>query len=80
VWVNELRLRDANNDGGWAASGAMNVQLSDLGSLNLTGRYVTDGFGGLEENIMQRSTDTQKQYSVTANVELGKFFPASAKV
>ena len=80
VWVNELRLRDANNDGGWAASGAMNVQLSDLGSLNLTGRYVTDGFGGLEQTVMQRSTDTEKSYSVTANVELGKFFPDKAQV
>ncbi len=80
VWVNELRLREANNEGGWAASGAMNVQLSDLGSLNMTGRYVTDGFGGLEETVMQRSTDTEKSYSVTANLELGKFFPDKAQV
>ena len=80
VWVNELRLRDANNEGGWAASGNMNVQLSDFGSVNVTGRYVTDGFGGLEETVMQRSTDTQKSYSVTANVELGKLFPDKAKV
>ena len=29
---------------------------------------------------MQRSTDTEKSYSVTANVELGKFFPEKAKV
>ena len=80
VWVNELRLREYNNEGGWAASGALNVQLSDFGSVNLTGRYVTDGFGGLEESVMQRSTDTQKSYSVTANFELGKFFPEKAKV
>jgi len=80
VWVNELRLKDAVNEGGWAASGAMNVQLSDFGSVNLTGRYVTDGFGGLEETVMQRSTDTQKTYSVTANLELGKLFPDKAKV
>ena len=80
VWVNELRLRDAVNEGGWAASGAMNVQMSDVGSVNLTGRYVTDGFGGLEETVMQRSTDTEKSYSVTANVELGKLFPEKAKV
>ena len=80
VWVNELRLREANNEGGWAASGAMNVQLSDLGSVNLTGRYITDGFGGLEETVMQRRTDTEKSYSVTANLELGKFFPDKAKV
>ena len=80
VWVNELRLLDSNNEGGWAASGAMNIQLSDLGSVNVTGRYVSDGFGGLEEGVMQRSTDTEKQYSVTTSLELGKFFPDKAKV
>ena len=80
VWVNELRLMDTNNDGGWAASGTMNVQLSDFGSVNLSGRYISDGFGGLEESVTQRSTDTQKEYSVTAQFELGKFFPEKAKV
>ena len=80
VWVNELRLMDSNNEGGWAASGTMNVQLSDFGSVNLTGSYISDGFGGLEEGVMQRSTDTQKQYSVTTSLELGKFFPDKAKV
>jgi len=80
VWVNEMRLRETNNEGGWAASGALNVQLSDFGSVNMTGRYVSDGFGGLEESVLQRSTDTQKSYAVTANLELGKLFPDKAKV
>ena len=80
VWVNELRLMDTNNDGGWAATGNLNVQLSDFGSVNVTGRYIGEGFGGLEENVMQRSTDTQKQYSVTTSLELGKFFPEKAQV
>ena len=80
VWVNELRLLESNNDGGWAASGAMNVQLSDFGTVNITGRYIGDGFGGLEESVMQRSTNTEKQYSVTTSLELGKFFPDKAKV
>lgn len=80
VWVNELRMKDARVDGGWAASGTMNVQLSDVANVNMTGRYVTDGFGGLEETVMQRSTDTQKSYAVTTSVELGKFFPEKAKV
>ena len=80
VWVNELRLKEYNNEGGWAASGALNVQLSDFGAVNLTGRYVTDGFGGLEESVLQRSTENEKSYSVTANFELGKFFPDKAKV
>ena len=80
VWVNELRLMDTSSDGGWAASGSLKVQLSDFGYVNLTGRYVSDGFGGLEEGIMQRTTDTQKNYSLTTSLELGKFFPEKAKV
>ena len=80
VWVNELRLQDVANKGGWAASGALNVQLSDVGSVNLTGKMITEGFGGLEEGVMQRTTDDYKTYSMTANIELGKFFPDKAKV
>ena len=80
VWVNELRLLESNNDGGWAASGNLKVQLSDFGYVNVTGRYVSDGFGGLEEGVMQRSTDTEKNYSITTSLELGKFFPEKAKV
>ena len=80
VWVNELRLKDAINEGGWAASGAMNIQLSDFGKVDVSGRYVTDGFGGLEETVLQRSMDTEKSYSITTNIQLGKFFPDKAKV
>ena len=80
VWVNEMRLMESNNSGGWAATGTLNVQLSDFGTLNVAGRYIGDGFGGLEESVMQRSTDTQKEYSVTTSLELGKFFPDKAKV
>jgi cell surface protein SprA len=80
VWVNELRLLETNSEGGWAASGAMNVQLSDFGTVNVTGRYMGDGFGGLEESVMRRRTDTETQYSVTTSLELGKFFPEKAKV
>ena len=80
VWVNELRLKEYDNKGGWAAQGALNIQLSDIGSLNATGKIVTDGFGGIEDGVAERSQDNYKTYSFTANVELGKFFPDKAKV
>ena len=80
VWVNELRLKEYNNGGGWAAQGNLNVQLSDLGTVNMQGRYMSEGFGGLEEGVSQRSTDDYKTYSITTNLELGKFFPDKAKV
>lgn len=80
VWVNELRLKDVINKGGWAASGNLNVQLSDVGSVNLTGKIVSEGFGGLEEGVAARTTDDYKTYSLTTNFELGKFFPDKMKV
>ena len=80
VWVDELRLMETNSKGGWAASGALNMQLSDIGSFNMTGKIMTAGFGGLEEGILQRSMEDYKTYSITANVDLGKFFPDKAKV
>ena len=80
VWVNELRLKEYNNSGGWAAQGNLNVQLSDIGSVNVTGKYVSEGFGGLEDGVAQRAQDNYKTYSVTTNLELGKFFPDKAKV
>ena len=80
VWVNEMRLKEFNNKGGWAAAGTLNMQLSDFATVNLAGKIMTDGFGGLEEGVAQRSTDDYKTYSLTANFELGKFFPDKAKV
>ena len=80
VWVNELRLKEHNNKGGWAANANLNVQLSDFGSVNATGRYVSEGFGGLEDGVASRSTDNYGTYSVTTSLEMGKFFPDKAKV
>ena len=80
VWVNELRLKEHNNKGGWAANANLNIQLSDFGSVNATGRYVSEGFGGLEDGVASRSTDNYGTYSVTTSLEMGKFFPDKAKV
>ena len=80
VWVNELRLLETNNEGGWAAQGTLNMQLSDFGTLNLAGKVETEGFGGLEQGIADRSNENYSRYDVTANFELGKFFPEKAKV
>ena len=80
VWVNELRLNEHNNKGGWAANANLNIQLSDFGSVNATGRYVSEGFGGLEDGVASRSTDNYGTYSVTTSLEMGKFFPDKAKV
>lgn len=80
VWINELRLKEHNNSGGLAANANLNVQLSDWGSVNATGRYISEGFGGLEDGVASRTTDNYGTYSVTTSLEMGKFFPDKAKV
>ena len=80
IWINELRLKEYNNEGGWAAQGNLNMQLSDFGTVNVQGRYTSEGFGGLEEGVAMRSNDDFKTYTVTTSLELGKFFPDKAKV
>ncbi|NDV77439.1 cell surface protein SprA [Dysgonomonas sp. 511] len=80
VWINELRLTDFDEKGGWAAQGNLNVALSDLGTISVSGRKETVGFGALDQSLMERRSDDYYTYSVAANVELGKFFPEKAKV
>ncbi|MDR2389056.1 MAG: cell surface protein SprA [Tannerellaceae bacterium] len=80
VWVNELRLTDFSENGGWAANGNLNIALSDLGSVNLGGRIETVGFGGLDQSVNERRLDDYKQYSLAANLELGKLFPEKARI
>jgi len=80
VWVDELRLQEYTNDGGWAAQANLHVDMSDFGKLDLEGRYVKNGFGGLEDGVAQRAKEDQRSYKATVNLELGKFFPDKAKV
>lgn len=80
VWVNELRMQDYNNEGGWAAQGNLNVQLSDLGSVNVTGHLETAGFGGLEQGVNSRRDDNLYEWAMTTQFELGKLFPTKWKM
>ena len=80
VWVNELRLTDFKEDGGWAARGRVATQLADFGTINLSGSISTPGFGSIEKKVNERSKEEVIEYDVSANLDLGKFFPEESKV
>ncbi|MDR3287224.1 MAG: cell surface protein SprA, partial [Prevotellaceae bacterium] len=75
VWINEFRLADYENEGGWAATARATAQLADLGSLTLAGTMITNGFGSIEQRYIDRAHEDVYEYSVMTNLELGKFFP-----
>lgn len=80
VWVNELRLTEVEDDGGWAASGRIAMQLADLGSFVFSGRHRSAGFGGIDQSVSDRSLDNLTEYDISTNLELGKFFSEKANV
>ena len=45
IWLNELRLTDFDESGGYAANGRLNVRLADFANVNLSGSLSTVGFG-----------------------------------
>jgi cell surface protein SprA len=75
VWVNELRLSDFIEDGGWAANGHLQARLADLGTVDIVGQGNTPGWGSLESKVNDRSKDETIKYDISSSVELGKFFP-----
>jgi cell surface protein SprA len=75
IWVDELRLTDPNNSGGWAANGQLQLKLADLGMLNISGSMSTPGWGSISQSVTERSLDRIIEYDINTNLELGKFFP-----
>lgn len=79
IWVNELRLTDFDEEGGWAARGNLNIALSDIGSIDISGKKETAGFGSIEQSLMERRSDDYHTYTIAANIDAGRFLPEKAK-
>jgi cell surface protein SprA len=80
VWVNELRLTEFINKGGWAATAQVQAKLADLGMLSVAGTYKTPFWGGVEQKINERSKETNLNWDVSSTTNAGKFFPNKWKV
>ncbi|MGB8491575.1 MAG: cell surface protein SprA, partial [Bacteroidales bacterium] len=75
VWVNELRLSDFIENGGWAANAHLQARLADLGTLDVVGQASTPGWGSIDKKVNERSKEEVVRYDVSSSLELGKFFP-----
>ncbi|MBS7787218.1 cell surface protein SprA [Flavobacterium sp. CYK-55] len=75
VWFNELRLAQMDNSGGMAAIANADTNLADFATISAMGKMSTVGFGALEQGPNERSREDMQQYSVVANLSLGKLMP-----
>ncbi|MGM0648874.1 MAG: cell surface protein SprA [Bacteroidota bacterium] len=80
VWVNELRLTDFDEKGGWAARTRMTTKLADFGSVTVTGSTSKPGFGSINQKVNERQKEEINSYNISSNFELGKFFPQKSGV
>ncbi|MAJ90272.1 MAG: cell surface protein SprA, partial [Flavobacteriales bacterium] len=77
IWVNELRLTEFDEQGGWAANSRITARLADFGNITLSGNMSTIGFGSIEKTINERQKYNAYQYDFSSTFNLGKFFPES---
>ncbi len=75
VWINELRLSDYMNKGGWAAMALARTNLADVGNLSLYGSYTTANFGNLEDPLIKEELMNTFTFQTTFDMELAKFLP-----
>lgn len=75
VWFNEMRLTSPNEKPGYAATGKVDLQLADLGSVHLGGTMHTQGYGNIDQKLNQRLRDNYTQYEATTNINAGKLLP-----
>lgn len=75
VWLNEMRLTDFDEEGGWAANARLSTRLADLGSVSLAGRTRSSGFGSISQNINSRQLEDLAEFDMAASIDFGRFFP-----
>ena len=74
IWVNELRLSDFIENGGWAANAHLQARLADFGTIDMVGQTSTPGWGSIEKKVNERSKQQVVKYDLSSTLEFGKFF------
>ncbi|MDE6654753.1 MAG: cell surface protein SprA, partial [Muribaculaceae bacterium] len=80
IWVNELKVTDFDEAGGWAMKANMNLAISDLATVNAGAQVETAGFGGVNQSLNDRRLDDYQQMNIAVQADLGKFIPEKAKL
>ena len=80
IWLNELRMTDFNEKGGWAATGRATLKLADFGNVTVAGNTSQPGFGSIEQKVQERQREQIIQYDVSTNLQMGKFFKQESGV
>ncbi len=80
LWVNEIRLSEIDNQGGYAGNASLNFNLGDFAVVNTSASYTSVGFGNIDSKPAERNQSTQSAFSINTAVNLDKFLPEKTGV
>ena len=75
LWVNEIRLSEIENKGGYAGNASLNFNLGDFAMINANASYASVGFGAIDQKPSERSQDDNSAFSINTTVNVDKFLP-----
>lgn len=80
VWVNELKVTDFNEEGGWAGNLNATLSMSDIATVNVGAHYESAGFGGVDQSLNQRRMDDLRQINIAVQGDVGRLLPEKLKL
>ncbi|EJL70132.1 hypothetical protein PMI13_02904 [Chryseobacterium populi] len=80
LWVNEIRLSEIENDGGYAGNASLNFNLGDFAVVNTSASYTSVGFGNIDSKPAERNQSTQSAFSINTAINVDKFLPEKSGV
>lgn len=78
LWVDELRLAEIDNKGGYAGNASLNFNLGDFALVNTSASYSSVGFGSITQKPSERAQSAHSAFGINTSVNLDKFLPEKA--
>ncbi|GEN69188.1 T9SS outer membrane translocon Sov/SprA [Chryseobacterium rhizosphaerae] len=75
LWVNEIRLSEIENDGGYAGNASLNFNMGDFATVNANASYTSVGFGNIDSKPAERNQSTQSAFSINTAINVDKLLP-----
>lgn len=77
VWVNELRITDIDDSGGWAFNGRVNGNIADIATYSFAGAIKSAGFSSIDESVVNSELEDYRSYDISTTIQTGNLLPAN---
>ena len=80
LWMNELRLSEVDNEGGYAGNASLSFNMGDFATVNTSASYSSVGFGNIDSRPAERAQSAKSAFSINTAVNVDKFLPEKSGI